>query len=98
MLLQQQIAFEKAESRVGECFEVLIEGRLTEDAFLEDAPERELFGEGGEKLYIGRTYMDAPSVDGYVFVKTKGRELMSGDFINVRITGAKDYDLVGEPA
>lgn len=48
-----------------------------------------------EEAYIGRTYMDAPNVDGYVFVNTR-EELMSGDFVRVRITGALEYDLIGE--
>ena len=48
-----------------------------------------------EGVYIARTYMDAPEVDGYVFVKSDWN-LMSGDFITVRITGAQEYDLIGE--
>ena len=47
-------------------------------------------------VYVGRTYMDAPSVDGYVFVNTD-MNLMSGDFINVKITDFNEYDLIGEP-
>ncbi|MCI9077510.1 MAG: 30S ribosomal protein S12 methylthiotransferase RimO [Lachnospiraceae bacterium] len=46
-------------------------------------------------VYICRTYMDAPDVDGYVFVKT-GWQLMSGDFIKAKITGSDGYDLVGD--
>ena len=48
-----------------------------------------------ENAYVGRTYGDAPGIDGYVFVNT-GMELMSGDFVLVRITGAMEYDLIGE--
>ena len=48
-----------------------------------------------ENVYVGRTYMDAPNVDGLIFVET-GIELMSGDFVNVTITGALEYDLIGE--
>lgn len=48
-----------------------------------------------ENAYMGRTYMDAPNVDGYVFVNT-AQELLSGDFVRVRITGALEYDLIGE--
>lgn len=48
-----------------------------------------------ENAYVGRTYADAPGIDGYVFVNT-GMELMSGDFALVRITGAMEYDLIGE--
>ena len=48
-----------------------------------------------EDVYVTRTYKDAPGVDGYLFVSTH-RELMSGDFIEVEITGSNEYDLIGE--
>lgn len=48
-----------------------------------------------ENAYVGRTYMDAPNVDGYIFVNTD-EELMSGDFCQVKVTGALEYDLIGE--
>lgn len=51
----------------------------------------------GESAYIGRTYGDAPKVDGYIFVQT-GELLMTGDFARVRVTGALEYDLIGELA
>ena len=46
-------------------------------------------------VYEGRTYMDAPEIDGYLFFTAK-RELMTGEFVKVRITGASEYDLRGE--
>ena len=49
----------------------------------------------GENAYIGRTYGDAPKVDGYIFVQT-GELLMTGDFARVTVTGALEYDLIGE--
>lgn len=48
-----------------------------------------------ENAYVGRTYRDAPNVDGLIFVNTE-EELMSGDFAKVRVTGAAEYDLIGE--
>ena len=48
-----------------------------------------------EDVYVARTYKDAPSVDGYLFVNTDW-SLMSGDFVKVRVTGANEYDLIGE--
>lgn len=48
-----------------------------------------------EDAYIARTYMDAPNVDGYVFIQTT-RQLVTGDFAKVRITGSYEYDLIGE--
>lgn len=49
----------------------------------------------GENVYTARTYMDAPGVDGTLFVETR-RELMTGEFVKVRITGSDQYDLIGE--
>ncbi len=78
MELQQEIAFDKAESMVGRELEVMIEGQVA-----------------GENAYIGRTYRDAPNVDGYIFINTE-ETLISGDFARVRVTGALEYDLIGE--
>ena len=50
-----------------------------------------------ENAYVGRTYRDAPDVDGYVFINTE-ETLMTGDFVKVKITGAYEYDLIGEIA
>ncbi len=78
MELQQEIAFELAENRIGQEVMVMIEGKVAD-----------------ENAYVGRTYMDAPNVDGLIFVETD-EEMMSGDFAMVRITGALEYDLIGE--
>ena len=48
-----------------------------------------------DNTYVGRSYKDAPNVDGLVFVECD-RELMSGDFVNVLITGSTEYDLIGK--
>ena len=48
-----------------------------------------------ENAYVGRTYMDGPGVDGMIFIQT-GEELMSGAFVRARVTGALEYDLIGE--
>lgn len=83
MELQQEIAFEKAEEMTGARLTVMIEGKLPE----EHDPDGQ--------VYVGRSYKDAPGVDGFVFVRT-ARELMTGDFVRVRITEAYEYDLIGE--
>lgn len=49
-----------------------------------------------EPVYVGRTYMDTPDVDGYFFLNTE-EELISGEFVQAQVTGALDYDLVGVP-
>ena len=48
-----------------------------------------------ENVYVGRTYKDAPNVDGLIFVES-AEELMSGVFARVKVTGALEYDLIGE--
>ncbi len=64
-----------------------MEGRMMQ-AFVEGKlPE--------ENVFVARTYMDAPDIDGYVFVSTD-TELLTGDFVNVKITGAVDYDLTAD--
>lgn len=50
-----------------------------------------------DDAYVGRSYKDAPNVDGYVFINTNA-QLMSGQIVNVSITGSMEYDLIGEPA
>ncbi len=79
MKLQQSIVFKKTADMVDHQFDVLVEGKIPEE----------------ENVYIGRTYMDAPSVDGFIFISSR-YELMSGDIVKAVVTGAKGYDLVGE--
>lgn len=49
-----------------------------------------------DDIYIGRTYMDAPGVDGYIFLDAKGGSLMSGCFVRAKVIKAKGYDLIGK--
>ena len=48
-----------------------------------------------EGIYVGRTYRDAPEVDGYIFLNAE-EEIISGDFVNAKATGADEYDLTGD--
>ena len=48
-----------------------------------------------DDVYVGRTYRDAPNVDGYLFVNTSAN-LMTGDFVKVLVTDSNEYDLIGE--
>ena len=50
-----------------------------------------------ENVYCSRSEKDAPDIDGMIFVRSE-EELLTGDFINVKITEAGDYDLYGEVA
>lgn len=79
MLLQQGIAFEMAEDRIGSEINVIIEGELPSD-----------------NLYVARSEMDAPDIDGCVFLPLTG-DYMSGDIISVRVTDARGYDLMAVP-
>ncbi|MFU0828756.1 MAG: Ribosomal protein S12 methylthiotransferase RimO [Lachnoclostridium sp.] len=95
MELQQKIAFEHAREMIGKKLRVIIEGRLPEENVAEQVPEsNDGLASGAYNIYIGRTYMDAPNVDGYIFVQAQ-EELMSGDFVDVMVTDAKEYDLIG---
>lgn len=79
MELQQEISCDKNETLIGQETYVFIEGK-TMDA---------------ENVYVGRTYRDAPEVDGLVYIQTS-EEILTGEFVKVRITGAYEYDLIGE--
>ena len=79
MKAERDVSRKKTASFVGKTMEVFVEGRVT--------------GEDG--VYVGRTYRDAPDVDGLVFFRSEA-DLISGQFVRVRMTGAKEYDLIGE--
>lgn len=79
MELQQSIVFSNVNEFEGKAFDVIVEGRIVEE----------------EGVYICRTYMDAPQVDGFFFLNAE-EELISGSIVKAIVTGAKDYDLLGE--
>jgi ribosomal protein S12 methylthiotransferase len=81
MTLQQGIAFEKNKKRVGEKVKVLIESKA-------DGPN------GMPGHYLARSQKEAPEIDGVILVK--GKNLKIGEFVEVKITRWKDYDLIGE--
>ncbi|MBQ7677154.1 MAG: MiaB/RimO family radical SAM methylthiotransferase, partial [Lachnospiraceae bacterium] len=78
MLLQQKVIEEKNRALVGSIQTVFIEGKVADE----------------EDVYVGRTYRDAPDVDGYVFIESP-YELMSGRLVDVKINEAREYDLIG---
>lgn len=83
MKLQQEIVFRKAESHVGKLMDVIVDGGLDEK-------------EDDERVYVGRTHMDAPDVDGMIFFTGGSREYISGELVRVKVTNAIEYDLVGK--
>lgn len=79
MLLQQDISRRNNERMLGKTVEVLIEER----------------DEQNPDFWIGRCWMDAPEVDGNVWVRAP-EGLRTGEFYPVKITSVREYDLVGE--
>ena len=85
MLAQQEVAFRKARAMTGTVQEAVIDGRVA-DAWTENG-----------FVYVGRTVRDIPDIDSCIYIETP-RDLLSGTFLDVRVTGARDYDLTGVPA
>lgn len=95
-LMPDQVPEETREKRRDELMELQqeiafekaaeMEGRILEAAVEGYLPE--------EGVYVARTYMDAPNVDGYLFL-TSERSLDSGSFVTVQVTGSSGYDLTG---
>ncbi len=79
MTLQQQISLENNQALVGKTLDVLIEGH----GEVEDS---------GQLIAVGRTYRDAPEIDGMVIIEGQPP---AGEIVPVRITGAMTYDLTG---
>ena len=80
MTLQQRISLEKNQEWVGRALDVLIEGHGQ-------------YEESEEPMAVGRSYRDAPEIDGLVFVEGSPP---IGEIVPVKITGAMPYDLSGE--
>ena len=82
MLAQQEVVFEKNRSLIGKKFTVIVDGRIDEPA------------EDDSYVYVARSYMDAPDIDGSVFVHSN-RDIVSGTLTKVVIEGFNGYDLIG---
>ncbi|MCH5281637.1 MAG: 30S ribosomal protein S12 methylthiotransferase RimO [Lachnospiraceae bacterium] len=92
-----QIEEEEKERRRGELMELQQEIAF-EKAEAMIGIETDVMIEGkvaDENAYVGRTYQDAPGVDGLIFINTE-EELLSGAFVRARITASYEYDLIGE--
>lgn len=85
MALQQSISLEKNQAFVGQTLQVLIEGQ----GVLEDETDQK---ESIEMISLGRSYRDAPEIDGMVIVEGAAPV---GEIVPVKITGAMPYDLSG---
>lgn len=83
MEMQQGISLAKNQALVGKTLDILVEGH--------GAGEDEDGEETGQIISLGRSYRDAPEIDGYVLVEG---ELPPGEIVPVRVTGATAYDLI----
>ncbi len=79
MSIQQQVSARIGQSVIGSIQTVFVEGRVADE----------------EGVYVGRTYRDAPEVDGYLFFNTP-EDIESGRFIKAQVSGANEYDLTGD--
>jgi ribosomal protein S12 methylthiotransferase len=94
MLMQQRISLQKNRAFIGQTLDVLIEGVGELVTSKSSRAMREAEHHCGDCISIGRSYRDAPEVDGIVIVQN---ELPIGKFARVKITQASEYDLIGEP-
>jgi ribosomal protein S12 methylthiotransferase len=83
MELQQGISLAKNQALIGKTLDILVEGH-GEGEDEDGVPT-------GDSLSLGRSYRDAPEIDGYVIVEG---QLPVGEIVPVRITGATTYDLI----
>lgn len=81
MLLQKDISSKICQKFIGKTLKVIVEGKI----------------EGEDNVYCGRSYRDCYEIDGFVFFKCDNHiELLAGDFYNIKITDAYEYDLIGQ--
>lgn len=95
MALQQSLSLARNQAQVGRRLDVLIEGLGQVETGDASGMDQVVLG-SGQHVNLGRSYRDAPEVDGMVLVP--GPQLQPGQMVAVEITGALAYDLIGEPA
>ena len=91
MALQQQISEENMKKHIGRTLKVLVESARNGIVHInseEDTAENKFNYD-----CIGRTYMDVPDIDGVIYIKGKAKP---NTFVNCKVTGYKEYDLIGE--
>jgi len=89
MAAQQEVAFAWNEAQLGRRLDVLIDRPVPGEQRVRGGKE----ARGGLEAWIGRSYADAPDVDGVVYVT--GKKLRTGQIVSCEIVASKDYDLVG---
>lgn len=84
MSIQQKVSNENLKNKIGKVYKALIE-----DAFVAE----------DKVVFVGRTYMDVPEIDGNVYVTADEKDLNKveiNNFVNCKITGVKGYDLIAK--
>lgn len=84
MSIQQKVSNENLKNKIGKAYKILIE-----DAFVAE----------NKVVFVGRTYMDVPEIDGNVYVTADEKDLNKveiNNFVNCKITGVKGYDLIAK--
>jgi ribosomal protein S12 methylthiotransferase len=89
---QQAISLARNQAQVGRTLAVLIEGQGEVELERPDAPPDATEAGGEGALSVGRCYRDAPEIDGMVLIE---EPLEAGHMVQVQITEAMEYDLVG---
>ena len=79
MKLQQEISKENLKRFIGNTYKTLIEDAIVAD--------------DNETYFVGRTYMDTPEIDGYIYLKGDAE---INTFVNCKVTDVNDYDLIGK--
>ncbi|MDR2546272.1 MAG: 30S ribosomal protein S12 methylthiotransferase RimO [Lachnospiraceae bacterium] len=92
MKAQQKVAFNINKSLIDRKMTVFVEGTLNPE---HESPPLPFVPMEDEKIYVARTYRDAPQIDGYLFFPSN-REYESGDFAEVTVIAAQGYDLIGK--
>ena len=95
MALQQQISEENMKKHIGKNLKVLVESSKNDIEYINS---QENSGENNNINKVaydcsGRTYMDVPDIDGVIYIKGKAK---LNTFANCKVTGYKEYDLIGE--
>ena len=110
MSIQQKVSNENLKNKIGKAYKILIE-----DAFVAENKVKENKNNNnssnndknnnsnnnsnGQLVFVGRTYMDVPEIDGNVYVTADEKDLNKveiNNFVNCKITGVKGYDLIAK--
>ena len=113
MSIQQKVSNENLKNKIGKVYKALIEDAFVAEDKVEDNVKDNKNNENDDKnneknsrnnandqvVFVGRTYMDVPEIDGNVYVTADEKDLNKveiNNFVNCKITGVKGYDLIAK--